>query len=191
MSLISKKDEAILEPLFEELAKKASASIDIKFDKFKLKEFAFFFARKELLLRHPDWENGLQIGAIRRQCAINLVIDLDRISDVLIQEFSIFLKQEIEEQAAKAEKQTESIPQEIFSIRPREKLVLKQVDQKVARGGMTLLHIAADTGNFQEVKRLVEKEGANVYVRDNSNMTPWDRANLRDFTEIANYLANF
>ena len=67
----------------------------------------------------------------------------------------------------------------------------REVDKVVAVGGLTKLHIAAQRGDFAEVKKLVEVDEAKVNVRDNSKMTPRQRAEAFGHKEVATYLANF
>lgn len=67
----------------------------------------------------------------------------------------------------------------------------QEVDMPVETGGLTRLHIAAQNGDLEEVKRLVEVEKAKTGLRDNSNYTPKDRAVLMGHDEVVYYLSNF
>jgi hypothetical protein len=55
-------------------------------------------------------------------------------------------------------------------------------------GGLTLLHEAAMEGDLEEVRKLVEVDGASVYVLDNMGMTPYDRARAYGNHTVAEYL---
>lgn len=186
MPLISPKDESLLEPLAEELTRRLSSNYGVTIDRFKLREYIFSRAKRNILDQHPDWaEKGvLQPGAIARQSQVNAVIDLQNITSQMIEEISEFFKNP-------PEIIVEAPSSIVFQPRLKEKLVLREVDQKAGSFGKTRLHLAVDAQDLDEIKRLVEEEGANVHVKDNAGKTPWDRANLADFTEIASYLANF
>lgn len=186
MPLISPKDESLLESLAEELTRRLSLNSGLTVDRFKLREFIFSRAKKGILDQHPDWaENGkLQPGALMRQSQVNAVIDLQNMTVEMFEEITDFF-----------EKLTKTVVEApspvVFQPKLKEKQVLRDIDQKVGPFGKTRLHLAVDAQNFDEVKRLVEVEGASAHVKDNAGKTPWDRANLADFTEIATYLANF
>lgn len=186
MSLTSQKDDSLLDPLSEEVSRRLSSQLGFEVNRFKLKEFVFSRAKREIFSQHPDWEEEgkLQPGAISRLCKINIIIDLQNIDSAFIQELSDFLSK-------KPEVVEEVVSPVIFQYKPKEKAIARSIDQKVGPGGMTRLHMAAYEGNLEEVKRLVEIEKANVSIKDNSGMTAWDRANIRDFTEIMSYLSNF
>lgn len=62
------------------------------------------------------------------------------------------------------------------------------INQPVGPGGLTSLHMAAMDGEMEEVKRLVEKDGADVNVRDNLKKTPYDRARAFAHHAVAEYL---
>jgi len=186
MPLINPKDESLLEPLAEELTRRLSSNSGLTVDRFKLREFIFSRAKKEILNQHPDWaEVGkLQPGALMRQSQVNAIIDLQNLTPQMFEEIIAFFNEPPEPVI--------EVPSPIvFQPKLKEKQVLREIDQRVGPFGKTRLHLAVDAQNFDEVKRLVEVEGASVHVKDNAGKTPWDRANLADFTEIATYLANF
>lgn len=155
-------------------------------NRFKLREFLFSRAKREILKQHPEWaENGvLQPGAIHRQSQVNTVIDLENLTPELFMEIEEFFKNP-------PEPVIETVVPSVFKLKAKEKQELRDIDQKVGPFGKSRLHLAVDEQNLNEVKRLVEAEGANVFVKDNAGLTPWERANLADFTEIASYLSNF
>jgi ankyrin repeat protein len=183
MPLISPKDENLLEPLAEELANRLSSNFGLTVDRFRLREFLFSRAKKKILDQHPDWsEKGkLQIGALQRLSEVNAIVDLKNPTPEMIDEIISFLNEP-----------PPIVTPPSVAFYPRfNKHPVKEIDQKVGSFGKTRLHLAVDAQNLEEIKRLVEQEGANVHVKDNAGLTPWDRANLADFTEIARYLANF
>lgn len=63
-----------------------------------------------------------------------------------------------------------------------------EVNQPVGPGGLTRLHMAAMDGEFEEVIRLIEKEGASPLIQDNMKKTPYDRARAFGNHLIAEYL---
>lgn len=65
---------------------------------------------------------------------------------------------------------------------------MPEIDQPVGPGALTRLHIAAMDGELEDVIRLVEKEGANPAVLDNTKMTPCDRAKAFGHSKVAEYL---
>lgn len=65
---------------------------------------------------------------------------------------------------------------------------LPEIDRPVASGGLTKLHIAAAAGDLNEVKRLIEEDGAVVGVVDTYRMTPLGRAEMMGFTKVIDYL---
>ena len=186
MPLISPKEESLLEPLAEELTRRLSSNFGLTIDRCKLREFIFSRAKREILSQHPDWadKGKLQPGALMRLSQVNAVIDLQNMTPQMVEEISEFFNNPPEPVV--------EVPSPIvFQPKLKEKQVLREIDQRVGPFGKTRLHLAVDAQNFIEIKRLVEEEGASVHVKDNAGKTPWDRANLADFTEIATYLANF
>jgi hypothetical protein len=185
MPLISPNDEILLEPLTKELASKLSLSFGLTVDRFKLREYIFSRAKKEILDQHPDWaEKGkLQPGAMLRLSQANAIIDLQNLTPQIIEEISSYFNN--------PPPPIETPSPVFFQPRLKEKQTLREIDQKVGPFGKTRLHLAVDAQDLKEVKRLIEEEKANVYVKDNAGKTPWDRANLSDFLDIANYLSNF
>jgi hypothetical protein len=186
MPLISPKEESLLEPLIEELTRRLSSNNGSTIDRFRLREFIFSRAKREILNQHPAWaEKGkLQPGALTRLAQVNAIIDLQNITSQVFDEIIEFFN-------SQPEPVIEEPSSLVFQTRLKEKPVFRSIDQKVGQFGKTRLHLAVDAQDFDEVKRLVEEEGASVHVKDNAGKTPWDRANLADFTEIAAYLANF
>ncbi len=186
MPLISPKEESLLDFLAEELTRKLSLKFGLTIDRFKLREFIFSRAKREILNQHPDWadKGKLQPGALMRQSQVNAIIDLQNMTPQMIEEANEFFNNP-------PEPIIETPSPVVFQPKLKEKQVFREIDQKVGPFGKTRLHLAVDAQDLDEVKRLVEKEGASVHVKDNAGKTPWDRANLADFTEIATYLANF
>jgi hypothetical protein len=62
------------------------------------------------------------------------------------------------------------------------------INQPIGPGGLTSLHMAAMDGEMDVVKKLVEKDRADVNVRDNLKKTPYDRARAFGHHAVAEYL---
>jgi len=72
------------------------------------------------------------------------------------------------------------------SVRGHEKI--SDIDKGIEIGGKTRLHVAVMEKDIEEVKILVEVNGAKVNVRDNFGDTPYKRALDLGYDEIAEYL---
>lgn len=56
--------------------------------------------------------------------------------------------------------------------------------------GNTLLHLAADNNNYEEVKKLVQ-EGARINAKNNKGLTPFELANSRNRSEIVAFFVKY
>lgn len=199
MPLISKHEEKFLDPLSESISKKISSCFGgITIDRFKLKEFAFFRAKRDFLKKHKDWvDNGkIDKETLARLLELNVRLDYRDDFQKLVTDFIELCKEEEKdpEFPARIEKH-EEIQRTVFEKEIPEVHRDKDVDKAVAIGGRTLLHLAAEEGNFKEVVRLVEICGAKISIQDASKWTPLMRARLAKETDnhkkVIEYLSKF
>jgi len=87
------------------------------------------------------------------------------------------MQEEIDEKAAFLER-----PPRIVKVKIRD-----PVDAIVSIGGMTRLHVVANEGDLDEVKRLVG-DGASTRIKDTFGFTPYERAMLKGHNNVAEYL---
>jgi len=201
MTLISESDQKLLDPLSEKVKEKIQ-ELEIGIDCFKLREFAFHRAAQFVLKRRgmkvPEKDSDLKKLSPEIQKLIEYEVKLDYTHQLrnLVNDFVKLYKPQrgkisLEDHKARIDALTtyyEGVFAQDIVVENRED---QEIDQPVALGGLTRLHIAAQDGNLEEVKRLIEKEQAKAGVRDNSNYTPKERAILMNRTAVIEYLANF
>jgi hypothetical protein len=187
MPLISSTEEKLLQSI-------SAASNGVVIDKFKLKEFAFARAKKAIIRKHPDWieQDKIDGPTLARLIEINVRSDFERDIQRMVQEFIDSYKDEPRTpEIVQIEEKHEECKREILVREIPETQKDKNIDKVVATGRRTLLHLACESGNYDEVVRLVETCGAKVGVRDASNWTPKDRARLGGHAKITQYLEQF
>lgn len=198
MSLITKNEEQLLDPLSEKISERLSAcSGGVVIDRFRLKEFVFARAKRIILQKHPDWiEEKMDEQTLARLIDFNVRLDYNEDLAKLVEEFISLCKEEDKDPEffVRVEKHEETKRQVFFKELPEDHKE-KEIDVPVASGRRTRLHLACENGDFNEVQRLVEKCGAKIKIKDASKWTPKDRAKLNNKTEnhakIIEYLDNF
>jgi len=199
MPLIQKKEEQLLDPLSEKISERIlGCSGGIAIDRFKLKEFVFVRAKKEILRKHPDWIEGGKMDeqTVARLVEFNVRLDYNQDLEKIVDEFISLCKEEVKDEELPIRIEAhEELQRQIFDKEIPEIQKEKDIDKPVASGRRTKLHIACENGEYSEVVRLVEKCGAKVNIRDSSNWTPKDRAKLNNKTDnhakIILYLDSF
>ena len=149
-----------------------------------LRIFIYSRAKVKILTKHPEWGKKGVLGpeALNRIIERDVLIDLTYYPQSLVDEFAeIFQPPKKIEEVAPA---NEEVPKPNRSEAPAN----LEVDKVIKAGGLTKLMIAAGCGDLAEVQRLVEVEGANIDLLDNSKMTAADRAQRLGHLEVARYL---
>jgi len=187
MPLISKQEEQLLDPLSAQVSAKLNGFAGgVSICRFKLKEFVYFRAKQRILHKHPDWddEEVMTKEALARLVDIDARLDYQEDLQRLVEEFCALAKEEAQDPEVPARVQKhEASNRLIFEKEFVETHPDKAVDKPVASGRRTLLHLACEQGNYDEVVRLVEQEKAKVTIKDASNWTPKERARFFNTTE--------
>jgi len=140
------------------------------------KDFIVLRAKKKILLNHPDWlsEGKMEEDTLDRIARENACIDYNMHHDSLMDEYITSNNlTNIKLALSSLVKLIEEPKIVVAKIVP-----ITDIDKAVKSGRRTLLHIACEDGNFDEVVRLVEVCGASILVKDNNNWTPRDRASI-------------
>jgi len=196
MPLISIKDQELLEPLSEQVAERLR-NINIRINRYKLREFAFARAKEAIFLRNPSWEKPGTIDPAILDAQIEIDVKLDYTQDLykLCKEFLRVFRDGggplTQEQQDELRSRNVQVHKELFEKEIVEDIENRDIDKAVATGGRTKLHLAAEAGDLAECKRLVEVEHAKVSIKDNSNFTPKRRAEFGGHEAVVEYLANF
>ncbi len=149
----------------------------------------------EVVMEHLEKQLPGTLHGKARQNVISLLVDNEYRYD-----FKTHMRQAYKQRKngrwaeANANDNTERVDQLVQSHRDAlddeaepDKLV-KDIDQPIAAGNMTRLHVASMDGEYNEVIRLVEEESARLDVRDNCGFTPSQRAHAMGHTKIELYL---
>jgi len=197
MPLINHDDQELLDPLSEVVAGKLE-STGFRICRFKLKEFVYSRAKEMVLRLSPQLGDPENRSKKTLDRLVDFQAKLDYTHDLssLVRDFVALYGDEKNPKPIAPDRAARLAALEkhyhgVFGKETPEEQKDKEIDKPIIVGGLTALHVASQSGNLTEVKRLVEECDAKVNVRDNAKMTPKMRAEAMGHAHVAAYLANF
>lgn len=164
-----------------EINKLANGSV---IDYRKLRVWLFQRAKQMIQQLHPDWfeEDAIDASSLEQLCELNITRELKQNLPAIIRDFVRYTESENDKVVKKTA---------LFRFDEAPNKILRVIDERKFRGGLTELHEAVKRGDFAEVKRLVEVEKARTDIKDNDGRTPYFYAIGYQHQEIADYLTAF